>query len=475
MKGIFVETVDYQIIWDVVYSQFVRKVDSPGVKKFFQKVSASIDSEGTFRISLDKSFSIFIDGIKNNHLETFRECLSECREQLPSHVMDITMDACGVGELLADESVVPAASSIPVNRLVNKRQKQREFKTPEPAPVKVYGNSRYTFNTFVVGDSNRLAYAASKAVSDAPGFSYNPLFVHATPGLGKSHLLQAIANEVLIQNPRFKVEYIDAEEFSNLYVEAMQHNDLRTFRNRFRNVDVLLVDDVQFLKGKKKTQEEFFHTFNKLYGANKQIVLSSDCQPNELEGLEQRLVSRFEHGQTVDIMKPDFETRIAILRKKRQSATVAVPDEVVDFIAANVKSNIRKLEGSFLSVVSRASLMGTEITLAVAREALAGQVEHGTEYNLDITAIQRQVAEYFDIGLKDILGKKRTQSIVVPRQVAMYLSRELTEESFPAIGEQFQRNHATILHSHNLVQDKMVKDPAFKDKVFFLKKRLENL
>ena len=470
------ETVDCQVVWDVIYSRFVEKVDSPGVKKFFQRVFASVDENGTFRISLDSSFSIFINGIEGNHLETFKECLIEGRHQLPAQIVDVSMDAYGVGELLADETPEVTTPKIPISRLVSNKQKFRELDKKEIAPApQAFGSSRYTFDNFIVGDSNRLAYAASKAVSDAPGYSFNPLFVHATPGLGKSHLLQAIAHEIVRQNARLKVEYVSAEEFSNLYVDSMQYNELRTFRNRFRNVDVLLVDDVQFLKGKKKTQEEFFHTFNKLYGANKQIVLSSDCQPHELEGLEQRLVSRFEHGQTVDIMKPDFETRIAILRQKRQSVTVHVPNEVIDFIAANVKSHVRKLEGAFVRLVSQASLMGCEITLAVARETLAGQLESGMEHNLDITAIQRQVAEYFDIGLKDILGKKRTQSIVVPRQVAMYLSRELTEESFPSIADQFQKNHATILHSHKLVQGKMEKDEAFKDKVFFLKKRLENL
>ncbi|WDE99027.1 chromosomal replication initiator protein DnaA [Lentisphaera profundi] len=471
------ETIDCQAVWDVLYPVISARISSPGFNKFFQESFASIDESGTFKISLNKGYNVFIDHIRENYLSLLSESLKECQQDLPSSIKGISIDALGKGEALFTAET-QKEDKISLKPIIDKTRR-RAVEAPKANDAKSKNNfpssDRYSFQNFIVGDSNRLAFATSKAVSESPGFSYNPLFIYGSSGLGKSHLLHAIAQETMSHNPYHRIEYLSAEEFSNIFIDSIQHNDQRNFRKRFRNVDILLLDDVQFLKNKTKTQEEFFHTFNALYSLNKQIVLTSDCQPHELDGLEKRLVSRFEHGQIVDVLKPEFETRVAILRQKRNSMNVHIPNDVLDFIASNIKSHVRKLEGALVRLVTYASTMGYEVNASLAREVLGGQLENTSDRNLDITAILRQVAEYFDVGVKDILGKRRTQSIVTPRQVAMYLSRNLTEESFPAIAEQFRRTHATVLHSCNAINEQMELDPSFKDKVFYLKKRLENL
>ncbi|MDD7984381.1 chromosomal replication initiator protein DnaA [Lentisphaera marina] len=469
------ETIECQAVWDILYPVISARISSPGFNKFFQESFASIDESGTFKISLNKGYNVFIDHIRDNYLNLLRESLKECKQDLPDQITDISIDALGLGEALYTVEG-QKEEKISLKPIIDKSRRRSTEETKElKSPSNFPSSDRYSFKNFVVGDSNRLAFATSKAVSESPGFSFNPLFIYGSSGLGKSHLLHAIAQETISHNPYHRIEYLSAEEFSNIFIDSIQHNDQRNFRKRFRNVDILLLDDVQFLKNKTKTQEEFFHTFNALYSLNKQIVLTSDCQPHELDGLEKRLVSRFEHGQIVDVLKPEFETRVAILRQKRSSMNVHIPNEVLDFIASNIKSHIRKLEGALVRLVTYASTMGYEVNVSLAREVLGGQLENTSDRNLDITVILRQVAEYFDVGIKDILGKKRTQSIVTPRQVAMYLSRNLTEESFPTIAEQFRRTHATVLHSCNAVNEQMELDQSFKDKVFFLKKRLENL
>ncbi len=466
------ENVECQEFWNLIFPLVSKQANSLGFNNFFKESFASIDESGTFRISLNQAYNVFIDHIRENYLQLFNECFEKHKSALPFNIDKISIDALGHGVPLNPK--VEIKEELPAVTKIVDRTRRRSNPVKELKKAASPMQSRYNFDNFIVGDSNRLAYAASKAVAESPGFSFNPLFIYGNSGLGKSHLLHAIAQETMNNNPYLKIEYLSAEEFSNVYIDAIQHNDQRNFRNRFRNVDMLLIDDIHFLKGKVKTQEEFFHTFNALYSLNKQIVLTSDCQPHELDGLEKRLVSRFEHGQIVDIHKPEFETRAAILRQKRNTVSVNVPNEVIDFIASHIKAHVRKLEGALVRLVAYASTMASEVTISLAREVLAGQMDSVSDRNLDITSIQRLVSDHFNVGLKDILGKKRTQAIVLPRQVAMYLSRELTEESLPSIGEQFQRNHATVLHAYNSIKEKMELDPDFKDKIFFLKKRLEN-
>ena len=336
-------------------------------------------------------------------------------------------------------------------------------------------NPRFTFDNFVTGEETKFAIAAARAVAECPGHVYNPLFIYGGTGLGKTHMMQAMAQEALVQNPRLKVEYLTSEEFTNRFIEATQKKSHNAFRNHFRSLDLLLIDDIQFLKGKAGTQEEFFHTFNKLFSGHKQIVLASDRAPADLDGLEKRLVSRFEHGQIVDVYAPDYETRVAILRQKQQSQKLKLSNELIDFIAQNVRSNVRRLEGALTRLVSYASVAGRELSLEDARRQLAAFVEEEAPVKrVTIQVIQRRVAEHFDITLKDLLGSRRPANIAFPRQVAMYLSRELTGESLPSIGDSFNRNHATVLHAVNTVKGRLTDDENLRSSIISIKNSFQN-
>ena len=334
-------------------------------------------------------------------------------------------------------------------------------------------NPRFTFDHYVVGDENKFCFAASKAVASAPGRVYNPLFIYGNTGLGKTHLMQAVAQEIIGNKPRAKVEYLSSEEFFNTYIDALEQRKLPSFRRHIRSLDLLLIDDVQFFKGKEKLQEEFFHTFNALFNAHKQIVLTSDRPPHEINGLEKRLVSRFECGQIVDTLPPDYETRLAILRQKQKEQKIKLSDEILDFIAARIKSNVRRLEGALIRLTSYVSMMDEEMDIATAQQLLGSMLEEEVTKKINIQAIQRQVADYYDIRVSDITGNKRPQNIAFPRQVAMFLARELTEESLPSIGEIFNRNHATILHACKAINTQLEKDPSFVVTLNMLKKQLQ--
>ncbi|NLJ85534.1 MAG: chromosomal replication initiator protein DnaA [Firmicutes bacterium] len=337
-------------------------------------------------------------------------------------------------------------------------------------------NPRYTFDSFVVGNSNRFAHAASLAVAEAPARAYNPLFVYGGVGLGKTHLMQAIGHYVLEHNPRSKVVYVSSEKFTNDLINAIGKKAMAEFRDRYRNVDVLLVDDIQFVAGKESTQEEFFHTFNALYEANKQIVMSSDRPPKEIPTLEERLRSRFEWGLTTDIQPPDLETRIAILRKKAATESLDVPEEVLSYIANRVHSNIRELEGALNRVVAVASLSRRSITVEVAEEGLKDIVGSARLRQITIDAIQEVVANHYSITVADMRSKKRTRVITFPRQVAMYLARELTDASLPRIGEEFGgRDHTTVLHAYDKIQKALQKNPSLQKEVNQLSQQLRNL
>ena len=344
----------------------------------------------------------------------------------------------------------------------------------EPRYIPGY-NPRFSFDKFVVGDDNKFCYAAAKAVASAPGKVYNPLFIYGNTGLGKTHLMQAVAQEVIDRKPRAKVEYLSSEEFFNKYIDALESKKLPSFRRHFRSLDLLLIDDVQFFKGKDRLQEEFFHTFNTLFNAHKQIVMTSDRTPHEVDGLEKRLVSRFECGQIVDTCPPDYETRIAILRQKQREQKIKLPDEILDFVAARIKSNVRRLEGALIRLTSYMSMMNVEMDIVTAQQLLGSMLEEEVISKISIQKIQRHVADYYDIRVSDITGSKRPQNIAFPRQIAMYLAREMTEESLPSIGESFNRNHATIMHACKSIKDKTEKDPQFKMVVGQLRKQLASV
>lgn len=308
-------------------------------------------------------------------------------------------------------------------------------------------NAKYTFENFVVGASNQFAHAASLAVAESPAKAYNPLFIYGGVGLGKTHLMQAIG-WFIIGKPRknLKVVYVSSENFTNELITAIQHRKTVSFRDKYRSVDVLLIDDIQFLAGKESTQEEFFHTFNALYDAHKQIVVSSDHPPKEIRALEERLVSRFDWGLITDIQPPDVETRIAILRKRIQTQNFSVPEEITLFIANKIKFNIRELEGALTRVVAFCSLSKKPLNLEIAKQALQDIIPREKQITLDL--IQTKVAEYFDLHVLDMKKKNRSKNVALPRQIAMHLARELTEHSSPEIGENFGgRDHSTVLHA----------------------------
>jgi len=316
-------------------------------------------------------------------------------------------------------------------------------------------NPKYTFDTFVIGNSNRFAHAACVAVAESPAKAYNPLFLYGGVGLGKTHLMHAIGHHIMTQKKDPKVVYVSSEKFTNELINSIKDDRNEEFRNKYRNVDILLIDDIQFIAGKERTQEEFFHTFNSLHEANKQIIISSDRPPKEIPTLEDRLRSRFEMGLITDIQAPDFETRIAILRKKAQIENIDVSNEVTTYIAKNIKSNIRELEGALTRVIAYSSLTNRTISFELAIEALKDIITSSKNEEITVNRIKEKIASVFDLKMEDFNSKKRTRSISYPRQIAMYLSRELTDLSLPKIGYEFGgRDHTTVIHAH----DKIIKD-----------------
>jgi len=336
-------------------------------------------------------------------------------------------------------------------------------------------NPRYTFETFVVGSSNRFAHAAAKAVAQSPGHSYNPLFIYGGVGLGKTHLLHAIGNKIHERRPELQVVYVTSETFTNELITSIQENTNAQFRNKYRNVDLLMVDDVQFIAGKESTQEEFFHTFNTLYNANKQIVICSDRPPNEISRLEDRLRSRFMSGLLVDIQMPDLETRLAILQKRMSNEEIETEQGVLEFIAENVKSNVRELEGSLNRVLAYSKLHREQMNMQVATEALKDILPEIVPQMITIQSIQQNVAEYYNITVDAMLSKRRDREVVVARQVAMYFCRMLTDTSLPRIGDAFGgRDHTTVLHSCEKVTEQMDINKEFHSRMKDIEKRIKS-
>ena len=327
-------------------------------------------------------------------------------------------------------------------------------------------NPKYTFDTFVIGNSNRFAHAASLAVAEAPAQAYNPLFIYGGVGLGKTHLMHAIGHYILNQNPKSKVVYVSSEKFTNELINSIRDDRNDEFRNRYRNVDVLLIDDIQFIAGKERTQEEFFHTFNALHEANKQIIISSDRPPKEIPTLEDRLRSRFEWGLIADIQPPDLETRVAILKKKAKVENLNVDNDVMLYIATKIQSNIRELEGALIRIVAYSSLTNKEVTVELAEEALKDIISSSQPKEITVDLIKDVVSKNFTIKIEDFTSKKRTRAIAYPRQVAMYLCRDLTDLSLPKIGDEFGgRDHSTVIHACDKIASDMESNLNFKRKI----------
>jgi chromosomal replication initiator protein len=391
----------------------------------------------------------------------------------------------------AAERVFGRPTSV-VFRVQEDRQQRPQmdfFVAPKPAPAASLTtplNERYTFETFVVGKSNELAAAAAHAVAEAPGRTYNPLFIYGATGLGKTHLMQAIAHAVLKQDPETRLLYVGAEQFINEVIESIQARTMPEFRRRYRNeIDLLLVDDVHFLEGKEMTQDEFFHTFNALFEGRKQMVLTSDRPPKEIPGLEDRLISRFEWGMVADIGQPDLEHRIAILRKKahQDHLELTIPDDVLRFIAEHVRSSVRELEGCIIKLLLFASLKNREVTIELAREALADKIRQGEDpggygnpATPSIDRVQEVVARRWGVTPEGLRSKARTKTLTVPRQVAMYLARDMLGMQLVEIGQAFGgRDHSTVIHSVDKVERQMVRDRTFKERIEMARQELSAL
>ncbi|HAV0220100.1 TPA: chromosomal replication initiator protein DnaA, partial [Enterococcus faecium] len=371
-----------------------------------------------------------------------------------------------VGYMLSGNEIIP--------RFITGEEAEQEEvieeKNPKvvaPSPLKkAMLNPKYTFDTFVIGKGNQMAHAAALVVAEDPGSIYNPLFFYGGVGLGKTHLMHAIGHQMLQSQPNAKVKYVSSETFANDFINSIQNKTAEEFRQEYRNVDLLLVDDIQFFAEKEATQEEFFHTFNALYNEGKQIVLTSDRLPNEIPKLQERLVSRFAWGLSVDITPPDLETRTAILRKKAAAERLEIPDDTLSYIAGQIDSNIRELEGALVRVQAFAAMNSEDISTSLAADALKTLKSGKGHPQLSILQIQEEVAKYYHIQLKDIKGKKRVKSIVVPRQIAMYLARELTDNSLPKIGAEFGgKDHTTVIHAHEKIQQLMDSSVSMQNEV----------
>ena len=370
-----------------------------------------------------------------------------------------------------------AAQTAPAPAVVQPAQK------PQPAepidrtaslPVEQSFNPKNTFESFVVGSNNQFSYAGALAVAQSPAKAYNPLFLYGGVGLGKTHLLHAIGQFVTQQKKTARVAYVSSEKFTNEYIDAIQNNSLMKFRKKYRQSDVLLIDDIQFLAGKERIQEEFFHTFNALHEAHKQIVLTCDRPASEIQNLEQRLVSRFEWGLVTDLQPPDVEMRLAILQKKAQIMGAELPAEIMNFLANRIRTNVRRLEGALIRVVSYASLTGKQLTIEAVESLLREILHEEGRYAISIETIQKKVAEHFDIRLADMTSKRRPENIAFPRQIAMFLARRMTEGSLSSIGEAFGgRDHGTVLHACKLVTGRMEVDANVRQVVNHLEKQLQ--
>lgn len=429
-------------LWNNALAKIEKKISKPSFDTWLKSTKAHALKGDTLVIKAPNEFA--------------RDWLEERYSQLISGILyDIT------GEELGVKFIIPQnQNEEELDLPVPPKKGKNEDEQPD-LPLNML-NPKYTFDTFVIGSGNRFAHAASLAVAEAPAKAYNPLFIYGGVGLGKTHLMHAIGHYVLDHNPSAKVVYLSSEKFTNEFINSIRDNKAIDFRNKYRKVDVLLIDDIQFLAGKESTQEEFFHTFNTLHEESKQIVISSDRPPKEIPTLEDRLRSRFEWGLITDITPPDLETRIAILRKKAKAEGLDIPNEVMLYIANQIDTNIRELEGALIRVVAYSSLINKDINADLAAEALKDIIPSSKPKVVTILDIQRVVGEHYNVKLEDFKAKKRTKSVAFPRQIAMYLSRELTDFSLPKIGEEFGgRDHTTVIHAHEKISKLLQSDSQF--------------
>ena len=416
-------------LWDDVLARVEGKINRHSFATWFRPTSYLAQDKGTLRIGVPNAQ--FREWLSKNYRGILQEALTEV----------------GQGELQ-----------------VIFEEHGDETPSQQPATVEREAsalNPKYTFDSFVVGSSNQFAHAAARAVAEIPSKSYNPLFIYGGVGLGKTHLMHAIGHYILAREKKLNLAYISTDRFINEMINAIRFDRLPAFRSKYRAIDVLLIDDIQFIAGKDRTQEEFFHVFNALHDGQKQIVVSSDCPPRQIPTIEERLHSRFEWGLIADIQAPDIETKIAILRKKAEAERVFLPENVALFIASKVKTNIRELEGSLIRLIAYASLTGREIDLPLAQETLRDLL-HAEEKPVSIEMIQKYVADHYNLKISELKAKNNSKSIAHPRQIAMYLTKSLTGASLPEIGKEFGgKHHSTVIHSIRKIDDMRKQDPEF--------------
>lgn len=451
------KSVNAEPIWQKI-CQSLRKQLNPDVySRWIDVIKPGKIESNTLVLSVGNNF--YQSWLEEHYLPLINETLSSVSDQKLSIRFEVDQTTLG-----------PNKSSDSATNVSKKQVYSGKGKSRAPTSATML-NPKYVFNAFVVGPSNNFAHASSLAVAQAPGKAYNPLFIHGGVGLGKTHLMQAIGQYALTQS-NGRVCYLSCETMMNEYINSLQNRRIYQFRKKYRGADFLLIDDVHFLSNKDSLQEEFFHTFNDLFNARKQIVMTSDRPAAEISGLEKRLVSRFEWGLMTELVPPDFETRMAILRSKQKSFNVILPEDVITFIASHIHSNIRRLESSLIRLTSYASIYQKPITMDIAQEQLQIFIEQEKIEPISITAIQKRVADFYDIRLSDITSKNRSQGITRPRQVAMYLCRTLTTASLPEIGSAFEKTHATVLYAYRLIEKKKTADPLLKQTVTKISKQL---
>ncbi|MCU6710981.1 chromosomal replication initiator protein DnaA [Paenibacillus sp. J5C_2022] len=441
-------------LWQQVLSIIQTKLSKPSFDTWFKATKASFIDDSVLEITAPTAFAA--EWLEGRYTKLIRSTLYE----FLGRQVDVRFS---IEEAkTADQSVVLPPKPV-----------QQPVVNDEPHTHML--NPKYTFDTFVIGANNRFAHAASLAVAEAPAKAYNPLFLYGGVGLGKTHLMHAIGHYIMDHNPNTRVLYISSEKFTNEFINAIRDSQGESFRTKYRNIDVLLIDDIQFLAGKEQTQEEFFHTFNALHEERKQIVISSDRPPKEIPTLEDRLRSRFEWGLITDIQPPDLETRIAILRKKAKAENLDIPNEAMNYIANQIDTNIRELEGALIRVVAYSSLINADITSHLAAEALKDIIPSSRPRMITIGDIQSKVGEYYGLRLEEFKARKRTKAVAFPRQIAMYLSRELTDFSLPKIGEAFGgRDHTTVIHAHEKITQQLKTDQELYKVIQNLTEKIKN-
>jgi chromosomal replication initiator protein len=456
---------NYRQIWERIAEAIKPQVSIDTFQRWFAAIALTGADEQSLVLRVPNN--IYQLWIETNYMPMVQSAIMDVLGA-PRRIQFVFQEGVEIG------GGVEADSGLMAPAILQESVRPAESASADGDPGTHGMNPRHTFETFVVGQNSQYAQAAAKAVAESPAKAWNPLFLYGGVGLGKTHLMQAIGQAILAKKKNLKVMYLSSEKFTNEFIDAIQHSTLVKFRKKYRLADVLLIDDIQFLAGKERSQEEFFHTFNALFDGHKQIVLSSDRPPSEIQNLEGRLVSRFEWGLTAELQPPDIETRMAILRKKSEAMQIKIAPEIFDFLATRIRTNVRRLEGALMRVASFASLSGKELTQDNVEHLLKDILQEEARRSVTIDQIQRKVAEHYDVRLADMTSKRRPANIAFPRQIAMFLARELTKCSLSEIGDAFGgRDHGTVLHAHRLVKKKSKDDEKIRQTVSLLDSQLQ--